>query len=75
MSSTQPTLHNVARCEWLRRYAGWTADDIEEFDAAMRAQRVVDARSSEMTPVARVVLETSTSSRLRAGMASCSRET
>ena len=36
-----------ARRERLRRYAGWTADDFEEFDAAMRAQRVVDARSWE----------------------------
>jgi plasmid stability protein len=33
-----------ARRERLRRYAGWTADDLEEFDAALRAQRVVDAR-------------------------------
>lgn len=33
------------RRERLRRYAGWTADDLEEFDAALRAQRVVDARS------------------------------
>lgn len=33
-----------ARRERLRRYAGWTADDLEEFDAELRAQRVVDAR-------------------------------
>ena len=36
-----------ARRERLRRYVGWTADDFEEFDTAMRAQRVVDARSWE----------------------------
>lgn len=36
-----------ARRERLRRYAGWTADDLEEFDVALRAQRVVDARSWE----------------------------
>ena len=33
-----------ARRERLRRYAGWTADDLEEFDAELRAQRVVDPR-------------------------------
>lgn len=33
-----------ARRERLRRYAGWTADDLEEFEAELRAQRVVDAR-------------------------------
>ena len=36
--------HLHARRERLRRYAGWTADDFMEFDTAMRAQRVVDAR-------------------------------
>ena len=36
-----------ARRERLRRYAGWTADDLEEFDAALRTQRVVDVRSWE----------------------------
>ena len=36
-----------ARRERLHRYAGWTADDLEEFDAALRSQRVVDARSWE----------------------------
>ncbi|MDE2905254.1 MAG: hypothetical protein F4X11_12410 [Acidobacteria bacterium] len=36
-----------ARRERLRRYAGWTADDLEEFDAALRTQRVIDARSWE----------------------------
>ena len=45
MRSTKPTLCNAARRERLRRYAGWTAADLEEFDAAMRAQRFVDARS------------------------------
>jgi len=33
-----------ARPERLRRYTGWTADDFEEFDTTMRAQRVIDAR-------------------------------
>ena len=33
-----------ARRERLRRYVGWTADDLEEFTAALRAQRVVDER-------------------------------
>ena len=36
-----------ARRDRLRRYAGWMPDDFEEFDAAMRAQRVVGARSWE----------------------------
>lgn len=36
-----------ARRERLRRYTGWTADDLEEFDAALRTQRVIDARSWE----------------------------
>ena len=36
-----------ARRERLRRYTGWTADDFEEFDTAMRAQRVIDARPWE----------------------------
>lgn len=36
-----------ARRERLRRYTGWTADDLEEFTTAMRAQRVIDARSWE----------------------------
>ncbi len=39
MSST------VARHERLRRYAGWTADSLEEFDEAMRVQRVIDVLS------------------------------
>ena len=30
-----------ARRERLRRYVGWTADDLGEFTAALRAQRVV----------------------------------
>ena len=34
-----------ARRERLRRYTGWTADDLDEFDAALRAQRVVDVES------------------------------
>ena len=29
-----------ARRERLRRYAGWTGDDLEAFNAALRAQRV-----------------------------------
>ena len=33
-----------ARRERLRRYVGWTRDELEEFSAALRAQRVVDAR-------------------------------
>ncbi len=36
-----------ARRERLLRYAGWTTDDLEEFNSALRAQRVVDARSWE----------------------------
>ena len=35
---------NVARSERLLRYVGWTAEDLEEFAAALRAQRVIDAR-------------------------------
>ena len=31
-----------ARRERLRRYVGWTRDELEEFSAALRAQRVVD---------------------------------
>ena len=31
-----------ARRERLRRYVGWTSDEIEEFTAALSAQRVVD---------------------------------
>lgn len=31
-----------ARRERLQRYAGWTADDLEAFNAALRAQRVID---------------------------------
>ena len=34
-----------ARRERLRRYVGWTADDLGEFTAALRAQRVVDEQS------------------------------
>ena len=33
-----------ARRERLRRYVGWTSDDLDEFTAALRAQRVVDER-------------------------------
>ncbi|MDD9981923.1 MAG: hypothetical protein OXU81_11295 [Gammaproteobacteria bacterium] len=33
-----------ARRERLRRYVGWTRDELEEFSAALRAQRVVDER-------------------------------
>ena len=29
-----------ARRERLRRYSGWTGDDLEAFNAALRAQRV-----------------------------------
>ena len=29
-----------ARHERLRRYAGWTGDDLEAFNAALRAQRM-----------------------------------
>ena len=31
-----------ARRDRLRRYIGWTSDELEEFSAALRAQRVVD---------------------------------
>ena len=31
-----------ARRERLRRYVGWTSDELDEFSAALRAQRVVD---------------------------------
>ena len=31
-----------ARRDRLRGYIGWTSDDLEEFSAALRAQRVVD---------------------------------
>ena len=31
-----------ARRERLRRYVGWTADDLDEFSAALRSQRGVD---------------------------------
>ena len=31
-----------ARRERLHRYVGWTSDELEEFSAALRAQRVVD---------------------------------
>jgi plasmid stability protein len=31
-----------ARRERLQRYVGWTSDELEEFSAALRAQRVVD---------------------------------
>lgn len=33
-----------ARRERLRRYVGWTADDLDEFTTALRAQRAVDER-------------------------------
>ena len=33
-----------ARRERLRRYVGWTRDELEEFSAALRSQRVVDER-------------------------------
>ena len=33
-----------ARRERLRRHVGWTRDELEEFSAALRAQRVVDER-------------------------------
>ena len=33
-----------ARRERLRRYVGWTTDDLDEFTTALRAQRVVDER-------------------------------
>lgn len=33
-----------ARRERLRRYVGWSNDDLEEFNAVLRAQRVVDER-------------------------------
>lgn len=35
------------RRERLNRYAGWTADEAAAFNAALRAQRVVDRRSWE----------------------------
>lgn len=31
-----------ARRERFRRYVTWTAEDADEFDAALRAQRVID---------------------------------
>ena len=31
-----------ARRERLRRYVGWTVDDLGEFTSALRAQRLVD---------------------------------
>ena len=31
-----------ARRDRLRRYIGWTSDELAEFSAALRAQRVVD---------------------------------
>ena len=33
-----------ARRERLRRYVGWTTEDLQEFTTALRAQRVVDER-------------------------------
>ena len=33
-----------ARRERPHRYVGWTRDELEEFSAALRAQRVVDER-------------------------------
>ena len=36
-----------ARRERLQRYVGWTTDDLEEFTAALHAQRVVDERYRE----------------------------
>lgn len=36
-----------ARLDRLRRYVSWTSDDIEEFTAALREQRVLDERSWE----------------------------
>ena len=33
-----------ARRQRLRRYVGWTTDDLAEFTHALRAQRVVDER-------------------------------
>ena len=33
-----------ARRSRLRRYATWTTEDLEEFNSALRAQRVVDPR-------------------------------
>lgn len=36
-----------ARRKRLNRYAGWTADEAEAFNAALRAQRVLDRRSWE----------------------------
>ena len=37
----------AVRSDRLKAIVGWTADDFEEFDTAMRAQRVVDARPWE----------------------------
>ena len=34
----------AVRADRLKAVAGWTADDFEEFDTTMRAQRVIDAR-------------------------------
>ena len=36
-----------ARRERLRRYVGWTVDDLGEFTSAFRAQRVVDEQRWE----------------------------
>ena len=36
-----------ARRERLRRYVGWTVDDLGEFTSALRAQRVVDEQHWE----------------------------
>ena len=33
-----------SRRDRLRRYATWTSEDLEEFNGALRAQRVVDPR-------------------------------
>ena len=33
-----------ARRERLRRYVGWTTEDLQEFTTALRAQRAVDER-------------------------------
>ena len=36
-----------ARRARLQRYVGWTIDDLDEFTAALHAQRVVDERQRE----------------------------
>ena len=64
-SCSRESIGTELRRERLRKYAGWSIEDQEAFDAELRAQRRVDARSWNAVPPAHVSGSASASRRSR----------